>query len=238
MLISTRRDRRAPYAGRGFGVQVKSTSDSGIRAGGLTPRPARRRSSTTERCGPWPRRSGWRPSRLAAIRASAVFTSAQGGRRRLGLVLPAGLRRRRQRGGGTQRGQQLRRHARRLGGGGRPDLSATAVVMSPPAPVRAPGTTFSVTDTVHNVGAAPSGSSTTRYYLSLDAVKNAGDTLLTGSRAVPGLAGDASQSGTVTVTMPAATPLNTYFLLACATTSTSSRRRTTATTASPRRQRR
>jgi subtilase family serine protease len=99
---------------------------------------------------------------------------------------------------------------------GRPDLSATAVAMSPPAPVRAPGATFSVTDTVGNVGAAPSGPSSTRYYLSLDPVKNAGDTLLTGMRAVPGLAGGASQSGTVTVTIPAATPLNTYFLLACA----------------------
>jgi hypothetical protein len=64
--------------------------------------------------------------------------------------------------------------------------------------------------------AAPSGLSSTSYYLSLDPVKNAGDTLLTGMRAVPDLAGGASQSGTVTVTIPAATPLNTYFLLACA----------------------
>ena len=73
-----------------------------------------------------------------------------------------------------------------------------------------------MTDTVGNVRAAPSGSSSTRYYLSRDPVKNAGDTLLTGARAVPGLAGSASQSGTVTVTIPAATPLDTYFLLACA----------------------
>ena len=39
------------------------------------------------------------------------------------------------------------------------------------------------------------GASTTRYYLSLDGLKNAGDTLLTGSRAVPGLAAGASQFG-------------------------------------------
>ena len=65
-------------------------------------------------------------------------------------------------------------------------------------------------------GRWPSGSSTTRYYLSLDGVKSAGDKLLTGSRGVPGLAAGASHSGTVTVTIPAATPLNTYFLLACA----------------------
>ena len=42
-----------------------------------------------------------------------------------------------------------------------------------------------MTDTVKNIGAVPSGTSTTRYYLSLDGVKNAGDTLLTGSRPVP-----------------------------------------------------
>ena len=69
---------------------------------------------------------------------------------------------------------------------------------------------------MQNPGPAASGSSTTRYYLSLDAVKSAGDTLLTGSRGVPGLAAGASHSGTVTVTIPAATPLNTYFLLPCA----------------------
>ena len=98
----------------------------------------------------------------------------------------------------------------------RPDLVAAAVTANPPAPVRAPGTTFSVTDTVKNAGAAPSGTSTTRYYLSVDAVKNAGDTLLTGSRAVPALTAGATSSGSVTVTIPPTTPLNTYFLLACA----------------------
>jgi subtilase family serine protease len=98
----------------------------------------------------------------------------------------------------------------------RPDLAATAVTPAPAVPVRAPGTTFSVTDTVQNLGLAPSGASTTRYYLSLDPVKNTGDTLLAGSRPVPSLAGGASQSGTVTVTIPAATPLHSYYLLACA----------------------
>ena len=73
-----------------------------------------------------------------------------------------------------------------------------------------------MTDTVRNAGPAASGPSTTRYYLSLDAVKSAGDTRLTGSRGVPALAAGASHSGTVTVTIPAATALSTYFLLACA----------------------
>jgi subtilase family serine protease len=105
----------------------------------------------------------------------------------------------------------------------RPDLAESALAMNPPAPVRAPGTAFSVTDTVENLGAAASGPSTTRYYLSLDRSKGPGDTLLTGSRAVPviesvtsALSAMGSHSGTVTVTIPAATPLNTYYLLACA----------------------
>ena len=97
----------------------------------------------------------------------------------------------------------------------RPDLADTAVTANPPAPIRAPGTTFSVTDTIKNLAPVASGPSR-RYYLSLDPVKSVGDTLLGGSRAVPALAAAASHSGTVTVTIPATTPLNTYFLLACA----------------------
>jgi len=98
----------------------------------------------------------------------------------------------------------------------KPDLAVITATTNPPAPFRAPGTTFPVTDTVKNAGPAASGTSTTRYYLSLDGVKSADDTLLTGSRGIPVLAAGASQSGTVTVTIPATTPLNAYFLLACA----------------------
>ena len=39
---------------------------------------------------------------------------------------------------------------------------------------------------------------------------------VTGSRGIPVLAAGGSHSGTVTVTIPAATPPSTYFLLACA----------------------
>ena len=96
------------------------------------------------------------------------------------------------------------------------DLVEVALTTNPPAPTLVPGAAFSVTDTVRNDGMARSGASTTRYYLSLDAVKSAGDVLLTGSRGVPALAAGVTSSGTVTVTIPAATPLDTYFLLACA----------------------
>jgi hypothetical protein len=98
----------------------------------------------------------------------------------------------------------------------RPDLLATTASTTPAAPVRAPGTTFSVTDTTRNQDAVPSGASTTRYYLSLDGAKGTGDTLLTGTRAVPGLAAGAASSATVTVTVPSSTPIATYVVLACA----------------------
>jgi hypothetical protein len=98
----------------------------------------------------------------------------------------------------------------------RPDLVETVVTMNPTAPVRAPGTAFSVTDTARNLGPVASAPSTTRYYLSLDPVKGAGDVLLVGSRSVPGLAAGAVKSGALNVTIPASTPLNSYFLLACA----------------------
>ena len=94
-----------------------------------------------------------------------------------------------------------------------PDLIETAV-SNPPTTVT-PGGTFSVTDTVQNIGSAAAAASTTRYYLSTTTSKS-GARLLTGSRAVPSLAPGASSSGTVTVTVSAGTASGTYFLLACA----------------------
>ena len=61
-----------------------------------------------------------------------------------------------------------------------------------------------------------SAASVTRYYLSLDRVKSTGDQLLGGNRNVPILAPNAVSTGAATVTIPAATPVGTYFLLACA----------------------
>jgi hypothetical protein len=95
-----------------------------------------------------------------------------------------------------------------------PDLVETAV-SNPPATVTQGGS-FSVTDTVQDNGSVGAGASTTRYYLSLDMTKSGGDVLLTGTRAVPALAAGATSTGTVTVTVPGATALGTYFLLACA----------------------
>jgi hypothetical protein len=64
----------------------------------------------------------------------------------------------------------------------RPDLAVTTATTNPPNPAVAPGATFKATDTVKNLGLIASGSSTTRYYLSLDTMKSANDILLTGTR--------------------------------------------------------
>ena len=94
------------------------------------------------------------------------------------------------------------------------DLVETTVG-NPPTLAR-PGTSFSATDTVRNQGAAAAGASATRYYLSADKQKTAGDVLLGGSRSVASLAAGQASSGSATVTIPSSMPLGTYYLLACA----------------------
>lgn len=94
------------------------------------------------------------------------------------------------------------------------DLIETAV-SNPPSTANVTSS-FSVTDTVENISVTTAGSSTTRYYLSLDQNKSGGDPELTGSRAVPSLAMNATSSGTVSVTVPSQTAAGTYYLLACA----------------------
>jgi subtilase family serine protease len=97
---------------------------------------------------------------------------------------------------------------------GKPNLVTTAV-SDPPASARR-GSRFPVTDTVVNQSAFAAGASRTRYYLSVDALRNSKDRLLSGSRAGPALAPSADSTGTVTVTIPSSAPDGIYFLLACA----------------------
>jgi hypothetical protein len=94
-----------------------------------------------------------------------------------------------------------------------PDLIESSLA-NPPTTLR-DGSSFSVTDTVQNIGTLAAAASTTRYFLSVTTSKGGGHQLM-GSRAVPSVAPGASSSGTVTVTVTAGTPAGTYFLLACA----------------------
>jgi len=94
-----------------------------------------------------------------------------------------------------------------------PDLVETAV-SDPPTTVTLGGT-FSVSDTVQNIGSAAAAASTTRYYLSTTTSKSASSILLTGSRSVPSLASAATSSGNASVTVPSTLPSGRYFLLAC-----------------------
>ncbi len=73
-----------------------------------------------------------------------------------------------------------------------------------------------MTDTVGNQGEFNAGAAWLRYYLSLDGAKSSDDRLLIGGRVVPALASGAPPStATVTVTIPASTPLGSYSLLGC-----------------------
>lgn len=91
-----------------------------------------------------------------------------------------------------------------------PDL----MVASLAAPASAgPGDTITVSDSVKNQGAGASGASTTRFYLSANAVLDAQDPMLAG-RTVTGLAPGATSAGTTMVTIPPATATGTYYLFA------------------------
>jgi hypothetical protein len=111
-----------------------------------------------------------------------------------------------------------------------PDLVVTALTNPPGTAAR--GTKFSVTDTTKNQGTGSTGTqeadatddqeaaagvkSRTRYYLSLNTTKDAGDKRLKGVHKVPVLAAGAQHVNTRNVTIRGNTAPNTYFILACA----------------------
>lgn len=94
-------------------------------------------------------------------------------------------------------------------------IGADLVVSALTAPAAAnPGAAIVATDTTSNQGAASAPSSVTRFYLSTNAVLDAGDVVLGGSRAVPALAGGAGSSGSTTLAIPSNTAVGTYYLFA------------------------
>ena len=79
-----------------------------------------------------------------------------------------------------------------------------------------PGATITIQDTTQNSGTVGATSGTvTRYYLSSDSIKDAGDTILN-QRAVPPLAAKQSDTASISVTIPAGTALGKYFIIAVA----------------------
>jgi subtilisin family serine protease/uncharacterized membrane protein len=94
-------------------------------------------------------------------------------------------------------------------------VGSDLVVTSWTAPSSAaPGATISITDTITNQGGATAPTSTTRYYLSVNAGLDDGDTLLAGGRTVPELAPGAASTGTASITLPSDIGAGSYYLFA------------------------
>lgn len=74
------------------------------------------------------------------------------------------------------------------------------------------GTALSASDTTRNQGGAGAGASTTRFFLSRNAVLDAGDVTL-GQRALGSLAAGGGSSGSSSLTIPANTTAGSYYLL-------------------------
>jgi subtilase family serine protease len=77
------------------------------------------------------------------------------------------------------------------------------------------GGSITITDTVRNAGAADAGASTIRYYLSANFMLDAGDTPLNAARAVPLLAPNTSNTGSMSVPLPPGMT-GTFFLIVVA----------------------
>jgi subtilase family serine protease len=93
-----------------------------------------------------------------------------------------------------------------------PDL----VVWALTAPTSAvAGASITISDATRNQGGGSAGSSLTRFYLSTDAVVDAGDVPL-GSRAIAALAPGATDSGSIVAVIPAGTLAGSYYILAIA----------------------
>jgi hypothetical protein len=95
-----------------------------------------------------------------------------------------------------------------------PDLVVKSV-SNPPASIKG-DKKFTVKDTTMNQGLKKAGKSVTRYYLSVDVVKDDNDILLKGRRRVKALKPGKSSGGETKVTVPNGTLPGNYYLIACA----------------------
>jgi subtilase family serine protease len=93
-----------------------------------------------------------------------------------------------------------------------PDLTLSTISLS--ATSVAAGSAVVITDTVANLGAGAALPSVTRFYLSANAVFDAGDLVLAPGRAVPGIGGGTTSMGSTSVTIPADTAAGSYYVFA------------------------
>jgi subtilase family serine protease len=91
-----------------------------------------------------------------------------------------------------------------------PDLLVTTLTIPTSAGAGSP---FTLNDTTKNQGAGPAQPSVTGFYLSTNATLDAADVSL-GSRAVPLLAGGASDAASTVLTVPSGTAVGSYYVLA------------------------
>jgi subtilisin family serine protease/subtilase family serine protease len=91
-----------------------------------------------------------------------------------------------------------------------PDLVILAITAPATA---AAGGAITVSDTAKNQGDGNAGSSTTKFYLSINSSLDAADVVL-GTRSVGALAAGASDASSTTLTLPAATATGAYFVIA------------------------
>lgn len=94
-----------------------------------------------------------------------------------------------------------------------PDLIVSALIV--PATGGA-GMSIIVTDTTKNQGGGQAAASTTRFYLSTNSTLGSGDTLLNGNRSVGILNPAGTSRGQTTLTIPAGTPVGSYYIIAVA----------------------
>jgi subtilase family serine protease len=91
-----------------------------------------------------------------------------------------------------------------------PDLTFSSVA-APSAAVA--GSTITITDTIRNIGAASAGTSRVRFYFSVNFMLDASDTELNGSRLVPVLGPNLSNTGPTTLTLPSGVSGNFYIII-------------------------
>src|SRR5262249_39704251 len=88
-----------------------------------------------------------------------------------------------------------------------------STVSAPPASIL-PGRRFGVTDTTRNEGLVPAPVTVNRYHLSTTPAWSTAALALTGNGSVPTLGPGVESARSIQVTVPAATPPRTYYLLA------------------------